>query len=116
MKKFLFLAISLITIFLVHNTAFAEKNSDITLVEQSSLTQEESPDSISSAYQPQYKPAFLKMFFILFALLALVFLTFWIFKKFTHIRLHQGNLTKSIKILEKRAISPKSFLYLIEIE
>ena len=32
------------------------------------------------------------------------------------VRLTQANLTKNIKILEKRAISPKSLLYIVEID
>lgn len=64
----------------------------------------------------EYKPAFFKMLLILIALISLIFLTFWIFKRMMRMRVTQANMTKNIKVLEKRVISPKSMLYLVEIE
>jgi flagellar biogenesis protein FliO len=61
-----------------------------------------------------YKPSFIKMFLILAALIVLIFLTFYLFRKLSRMKLTQANLTKSIKILEKRALSPKSILYIVE--
>jgi len=37
------------------------------------------------------------------------------FKKISHGRLRNFNYLKSIKIIEKRPLSPKSMLYLIEV-
>lgn len=93
-------------------------NQDIAQMENidNTLDNTQAPDTFQRPYQPEYKPAFLKMFLILFALLVLVFLTFWIIKRMMGVRLHQANLTKNIKILEKRAVSPKSLLYLIEVD
>lgn len=62
-----------------------------------------------------YEMAFVKMIVVLIALLTLVILTIWMFKKFSRGRLCTLNYLKSIKILEKRPLSPKSMLYLIEI-
>jgi len=70
---------------------------------------------LQSADQMDYKPAFLKMIFILIALLAMIFLVFWLFRKLSSLRTNQANLTKNIKIIETRVISPKSMLYLIEV-
>lgn len=39
----------------------------------------------------------------------------WFLKKALHTRMQQMNLTSSIKILEKRSLSPKSSLYLIDV-
>lgn len=116
MKKLCLFAILLFCISHTQPPLCSLENTQAEVIEQPGLTHEDANDLLPAAYQPEYKPAFFKMFFILFALLALVFLTFWIFKNFTRIRLHQANQTKSIKIIEKRAISPKSLLYLIEIE
>ena len=44
-----------------------------------------------------------------------MFVVFFLFKKFSSQRMTQSNHFRSIKILEKRAISPKSMLYLVEI-
>lgn len=62
-----------------------------------------------------YEKAFIKMIFILIAILAVVFIIFYLFKRFSSSRMALSNHSRSIKILEKRAISPKSMLYLIEI-
>jgi len=65
---------------------------------------------------PDFKYAFIKMVIILSLLLVLVFFTFWLFKRFMRIKIDQANLTKNIKIIERRALSHKSILYLIEVE
>jgi len=116
MKKFLYIIFSFFCLFSIQNKIYAEKTNNNLIIEEPLITESDNQDLYSTKFQPEYKPAFFKMFFILIALLVLIFLTFWLFKRFTHMRLHQSNLTKNIKILEKRAISPKSMLYLIEIE
>lgn len=65
---------------------------------------------------PNYEHAFLKMILTLLGLLILVFLTFWIFRKLSHGRFGSLNFNRSIKILEKRPLSAKSMLYLVELE
>ncbi len=52
---------------------------------------------------------------ILALIVVLMGLTFWMFKRLSQSRVKQQNYMKSIKILEKRPISPKSILYLIEV-
>lgn len=59
--------------------------------------------------------AFIKTIVVLVGLLVLVILTVWMFKKISHGRLRSFNYMKSIKILEKRPLSPKSMLYLVEV-
>lgn len=59
--------------------------------------------------------AFIKTIVVLVGLLVLVVLTVWMFKKISHGRLRSFNYMKSIKILEKRPLSPKSMLYLVEV-
>ena len=63
-----------------------------------------------------YESAFIKTIVVLIGLLLLVVLTVWMFKKLSHGRLRSLNYMKSIKIVEKRPLSPKSILYLIEVE
>ena len=62
-----------------------------------------------------YESAFIKMIIFLFGILIFVFIIFFLFKKFSSQRMIQSNHFRTIKILEKRAISPKSMLYLVEI-
>jgi flagellar protein FliO/FliZ len=63
-----------------------------------------------------YGLAFVKMMLTLFALAALLFGTLWFLRKIIQQRLQKGPKDSSIVILEKRMISPKTMLYLVEIE
>jgi len=62
-----------------------------------------------------YEKAFIKMIFFLVGLLILVFVVFFLFKRFSHSRMQHNNHFRMIKVLERRPISPKSILYLVEI-
>ena len=62
-----------------------------------------------------YETAFIKTIVVLVGLLVLILLTVWMFKKLSRGRLRSFNYHKSVKILEKRPLSPKSMLYLIEV-
>lgn len=97
-------------------TTLSDTDTNISVNDTTPAVTDDDQDSYPSPYQPEYKPAFMRMFLILFALLVLIFLTFWMIKRIMNVKMHQANMTKSIKILEKRALSPKSILYLIEVE
>lgn len=62
-----------------------------------------------------YENAFIKTILVLIGLLALVILTIWMFRKMSHSRVKQMNHLRTIKVIEKRPLSPKSMLYLIEV-
>ncbi|NGX35156.1 MAG: hypothetical protein K1060chlam1_01526 [Candidatus Anoxychlamydiales bacterium] len=113
MKKYIFIFFSICFLFCQQNFLYSD---DLTQLEQSLKVQNDKEDNYPVFDTPEYKPAFFKMLLILIALIALIFLTFWIFRRLMRMRLSQANLTKNIKILEKRAISPKSLLYIIEID
>ena len=49
-------------------------------------------------------------------IVALIILVGWFLKRLATTRLEQANVVSTIKILEKRALSPKSMIYLLEIE
>ena len=63
----------------------------------------------------KYESAFTKTIFILISILVLVVLTVWMFKRLSNSRFSKLNYLKNIKILEKRPLSPKSMLYLVEV-
>lgn len=73
------------------------------------------PPTTLESTTKDYESAFIKMIIFLVVLLIFVFVIFFIFKKLSSSRMHHNNHYKSIKILEKRAISPKSMLYMIEV-
>jgi flagellar biogenesis protein FliO len=61
-----------------------------------------------------YENAFLRMIITLLALLVLVFATFWILRRLSGGKFKLGS-SRSINVLEKRVLSPKSILYIIEV-
>lgn len=62
-----------------------------------------------------YESAFIKMIFALVVILLLAGLAVYFFKKFSISRMQHNNHFRNIKILEKRSLSPKTVLYLVEI-
>jgi flagellar biogenesis protein FliO len=60
-----------------------------------------------------YEGAFLKMFLTLIGLLVAVFVTVWIMRK--GFRGGRGGSGQAIQILERKAISPKTTLFLLKI-
>ncbi|MDE3045676.1 MAG: flagellar biosynthetic protein FliO [Verrucomicrobiota bacterium] len=63
-----------------------------------------------------YAAAMAKMCLTLLALLALMGVTFWFLRKLMQQRMQRGNANQTIRILEKRMISTKTMLYLVELE
>ncbi len=63
-----------------------------------------------------YGAALVKMLLTLIALAVLLFLSFWFLRRLIQQRMQKGVGTQSIQILEKRMISPKTMLYLIEVD
>lgn len=84
-------------------------------VEPMDPSEEAPPHSVLESSTKDYESAFIKMILFLVGLLILVFTVFFIFKKFSHARMQHNNHFRMIKVLEKRPISPKSMLYLVEI-
>lgn len=60
--------------------------------------------------------SFAKMFISLIVLVALLFITYWFLRKLIQNRLQKGTKGGTIQILEKRMISPKTMLYLVEVD
>lgn len=77
---------------------------------------QEIPDLPTAPSMPSYEGAFLKMILSLLTLLALVGLTLWIMKRLNRSRWRGFGSQRSIQILERKPLSPKSILYLVEVE
>ena len=63
-----------------------------------------------------YGMALVKMFLTLAAIIALFFLSYWFLKRLIQNRSQKGADDRSIKILEKRMLSSKTILYLVEVD
>ncbi len=86
------------------------------------VNQQEMEDSVDQDYPDSaientssFKKAFYKTIAILLGGIILVIIGVWFFKRYSGGSLQPGNSMKTIKVLEKRPISPKSMLYLIEV-
>ena len=62
-----------------------------------------------------YEDLFLKTVLALVGLLLVIFLGVILIRKLSSSRTKHMNLLKSVKVLERRPLSPKSVLYLIEV-
>ena len=60
--------------------------------------------------------ALVKMLLTLLALVLLLFGTYWFLKRLIQQRLQKGGKEQSIQLLEKRMISAKTMLYLVQVE
>jgi len=59
---------------------------------------------------------FVKMLLALGFILVLIFVGAWVFKRLVSQKLYQANMSSSIKVVERRALSPKASVYLLDIE
>lgn len=64
---------------------------------------------------PNFETAFMKMIVIVVGILVLIFLCIWLIKRFSRNRITSMNHLRNIKILERRPLSPKTMLYLLEV-
>jgi flagellar biogenesis protein FliO len=58
---------------------------------------------------------FLSMLFSLGIILGAIFFLMWVLRRMTNVRMEQVNLTSSIKVLERRALSPKTTIYILNV-
>lgn len=88
------------------------------------VTPPSSPDNLRPSPEPEttpavyatadYEHAFVKMMLTLVLLLALIIATVWLLRRYSSGRLRGMNRNLSIKILERRPLSQKTSLYIIE--
>lgn len=62
-----------------------------------------------------YENTFFKMVLTLVGLILLIFISFWTIRRLSQGKFKQMNVGRSIKILERRPLSAKSVLYLVEV-
>jgi flagellar protein FliO/FliZ len=64
---------------------------------------------------PSYEGAFLKMAITFVAVIVGIIVTIWVMRRLLGGRLG-GSSSQSIQIIERRALSPKTMLYIIEVD
>ncbi len=80
------------------------------------VTPQQGPAPLPSSEEmtTSYEGAFVRMIVTLLGIVFLVFATFWILRRLSGGKLKMGT-GRTINIIEKRALSPKSMLYIVEI-
>jgi flagellar biogenesis protein FliO len=78
-------------------------------------TQEIPPLPSSTQLTQSYEGSFIRVIVSLLGLIILVVLTFWILKRLGRARFGKFGSDKSIHIIERRPLSPKSVLFLVQI-
>ncbi len=73
-------------------------------------------DAMPSLPPGEFGAALGKTLLVLFALVALLGVTFWFLRKLIQQRIEKGAANLTIQIIEKRMLSPKTMLYLVEVE
>ncbi|MCF7806299.1 MAG: flagellar biosynthetic protein FliO [Simkaniaceae bacterium] len=82
-------------------------------IPQAELTHTE---EVYTPLDPQnFKVTFFKTLTLIVLALGIVFFLLWLVKRFSNQRFSSLNHQKHIKIIEKRPISPKTMLYVVEI-
>ncbi len=85
--------------------------------QQEGLSLSEINESPSIALPTEkYETSIFKVFLSLFGLILLIILSFWLFRRLLQARSSSSGANRSISILEKRVLSPKSMLYLLEVD
>ena len=92
--------------------SFAEEQETITASKDTELTTPLLEDSLPTT---DFSKTFIRMLISLAAIIILLLVTYWALKKMMRMKQIHANQQKNIKILEKRMLSPKTMLYLIEI-
>lgn len=103
--------------FLFVSLAYAQDPGNSQSGKQQEQAQDQSDNALFESMDApiSYKGAFVKMMATLLGLIALIVISVWMLRRISHGRLKQMNYGRSIKILERRPLSAKTILYLVEI-
>jgi flagellar biogenesis protein FliO len=115
MKKwFYFLLFSLSLCTLQAKTGAVFLQEDGQLVAQENVLDEQPKELTDSPVS--YSTGLSKILWMTIAFLTLLVITIWAFKRMVKNRAYLAEQRSSIKILEKKMLSPKTMLYLVEVE
>lgn len=65
---------------------------------------------------PSYESSIIRIFYSFIGLIALVIISFWLFRRLANPKMKSSGSHKAIAILERKALSPKTMLYLVEVD
>jgi len=108
MKKILFLCFFCFTSFL-----YCEEKTPPSSVP---IIEEKTFEAPTTPIPQNFQKTFIRMIVSLVILIGFLILTYWSLKRMARGKQFEKNQSSTIKILEKRSLSPKTLLYLIEVE
>ncbi len=73
------------------------------------------PISVEQPEGDKFMTEFMNMLTTLGLIVVFIFLVTWFLKRMLNVKIQQMNTTSLIKIIERRALSPKTAIYLLEI-
>jgi flagellar protein FliO/FliZ len=73
-------------------------------------------DAVQQMPTGDYGTSIAKMFISLIVIVVVLYATLWFLRRLIQNRLEKGSSSSAIQILEKRMLSPKTMLYLVEID
>ena len=116
-RVFLYLLISLN---FLHSFSHAEapvpsqnENSTINTSSDEVHTEDLKKDDVEG--DSRFFQEFLSMLFSLGIILGAIFFLMWILRRMMNVRIEKVNLTSAIKVLERRPLSPKTTIYILNI-
>lgn len=95
------------------STYAPDGTTELLLVEKTAI---DAVDSLTQATTTDLGASFAKMIISLIVVVVLLFATYWFLRKLIQQKLQKGSPDASIHILERRMLSPKTMLYLVEAE
>ena len=87
-----------------------EESPALRILEEQNVKEQKTDDTNSRFFME-----FVQMLITLGFILVLILLAGWFLRRLLNTRLQQANTTSAIKVLERRSLTPKSALYLIEV-
>lgn len=116
MLRKIFFLLSLFT-FISTNPIFSESNLKVEKeLINNNVTKPDYLKDYDEMPSSQFQKSFFRMLSLITAFILVIIFCFWIFRRIVHNKAKMANQSKSIKILEKRVLSPKSMLFLVEVE
>ncbi|NGX59369.1 MAG: hypothetical protein KR126chlam3_00520 [Chlamydiae bacterium] len=98
------------------SSAIAQEEKEPQKQEEQQVEKPADKDFFDIAEAPvSYKGAFMKMMLTLLGLIVLIVISVWMLRRVSHGRMKQMNLGRAMKVIERRPLSAKTVLYLVEI-
>jgi flagellar biogenesis protein FliO len=85
-------------------------------IDTAEIALHEVEQTVSSPTSAELGATFIKMLLTFVAIIFLLFASYWFLKRLIQSRMQRGPSNSAIHVLEKRMLSPKTILYLVEIE